>query len=185
MACIGIVAEFDPFHRGHAHLLAQAKQIAPEAPVVVALSGHYTQRGGPAALSPWARAEMALRCGADLVVELPLPWAISSAEGFAWGGVSVLAALGADTLVFGSEGGDVSALARAAECLRGEDCQALLRQELAGGLSYAAARQRAAAALLGEEAASVLTGPNDLLGVAYLDALERRGAGMPEVAVPR
>ncbi|MCD7828818.1 MAG: nucleotidyltransferase family protein [Clostridiales bacterium] len=185
MACIGIVAEFDPFHRGHAHLLARARQIVPEAPVVVALSGHYTQRGGTAALSPWARAEMALRCGADLVAELPLPWAISSAEGFAWGGVSVLAALGADTLVFGSESGDAAALALVAECLRREDCQALLRQELAGGIPYAAARQRAAAALLGENAASVLTGPNDLLGVAYLDAIGRLGAEMTAVAVPR
>ena len=164
MACIGIVAEFDPFHRGHAHLLAQARKIAPEAPVVVALSGHYTQRGGPAALSPWARAEMALRCGADLVAELPLPWAISSAEGFAWGGVSVLSALGADTLVFGSESGDVAALKRAAECLRWEECQALLRQELAGGIPYAVARQRAASALLGEEGASVLSGPTTCWG---------------------
>lgn len=99
--------------------------------------------------------------------------------------MSALAALGADTLVFGSESGDAVALRRAAECLRREDCQTLLRKELAGGLSYAAARQRAAAALLGEAGASVLTGPNDLLGVAYLDAIARLGAEMTAVAVPR
>ena len=107
--CIGIIAEFDPFHRGHAHLIAQAKAALPGAPVVCAMSGPFTQRGEAAIVSKYARAEMALRCGADLVVELPVQWAVSSAESFARGGVQLLHALGVTHLAFGSESGDLTA----------------------------------------------------------------------------
>ena len=95
--CIGIIAEFDPFHRGHAHLIAQAKAALPGAPVICAMSGPFTQRGEAAIVSKYARAEMAVRCGADLVVELPVQWAVSSAESFARGGVQILHALGLPT----------------------------------------------------------------------------------------
>ena len=108
--CIGIIAEFDPFHRGHAHLIAQAKAALPGAPVVCAMSGPFTQRGEAAIVSKYARAEMAVRCGADLVVELPVQWAVSSAESFARGGVQILHALGVTHLAFGSESGDLTAL---------------------------------------------------------------------------
>ena len=112
--CIGIIAEFDPFHRGHAHLIAQAKAALPGAPVVCAMSGPFTQRGEAAIVSKYARAEMALRCGADLVVELPVQWAVSSAESFARGGVQILHALGVTHLAFGSESGDVEMLRKLA-----------------------------------------------------------------------
>jgi predicted nucleotidyltransferase len=185
MSVTGIIAEFDPFHRGHYYLLQQARQLDPSAPVVVALSGHFTQRGSPAALRPHARTEMALRCGADLVVELPLPWAISSAEGFGFGGVDLLAAAGVTRLVFGSEHGDTEALHQVTACLHKEEYQAALKQALGTGISFAAARQRAVSALLGEELGSLLAGANNLLGISYLAAIHRLGLDMEVQTVQR
>ena len=93
---IGIVAEYNPFHNGHARLIEQTRaRLGADCPVVCVMSGDFVQRGSPAVYAKFARAEAAARCGADLVLELPLPWAIASAEGFAAGGVGVLAATGA------------------------------------------------------------------------------------------
>ena len=169
MHITGIVAEFDPFHRGHAYLIQQVRAQRPDACVVAAMSGHFTQRGAPAALRPSARAEMALHCGADLVLELPLPWAISSAEGFALGGCAVLRAAGAQALAFGSECGDAALLRRCAGALTRPDFPERLRAALGSGVSFAAARQRAVAEL-DSEAAAVLDLPNDSLAVSYLCA---------------
>ena len=139
--CIGIIAEFDPFHRGHAHLIAQAKAALPGAPVVCAMSGPFTQRGEAAIVSKYARAEMALRCGADLVVELPVQWAVSSAESFARGGVQILHALGVTHLAFGSESGDLTALQIVAQALDSAAFPDALRPYLQQGLRFASARQ--------------------------------------------
>ena len=105
---IGIICEFDPLHSGHARLLSHARAMGADA-VICAMSGNFTQRGSFAALDKRARAEMAVRCGADLVVELPTVWAMSPAETFARGGVQLLALTGVDTLLFGSECGELSA----------------------------------------------------------------------------
>ena len=141
--CIGIIAEFDPFHRGHAHLIAQAKAALPGAPVVCAMSGPFTQRGEAAIVSKYARAEMAVRCGADLVVELPVQWAVSSAESFARGGVQILYALGVTHLAFGSESGDLTALQIVAQALDSAAFPDALRPYLQQGLPFASARQKA------------------------------------------
>lgn len=186
MKTIGIIAEFDPFHRGHAYLAAEAhRRCGADGAVVAAMSGHFTQRAAPAALRPLARAEMALAGGVDLVLELPLPWAVSSAERFALGGVQVLAAAGCDALAFGSECGDIALLRRCAAALESPDYSAALRAALGTGVSFAAARQSAVAALAGEETAAVLSRPNDLLGVSYLCAIRRLGVSMEPIAVPR
>lgn len=182
MHVTGIVAEFDPFHRGHAYLLSHVRKRWPDTAIVAVMSGYFTQRGAPAALRPCARAEMALHCGADLVLELPLPWAISSAEGFARGGVEVLRSAGADALAFGSECGDEALLRRCAKALSHPDFPDLLRQSLSSGVSYAAARQQAVSALAGEETAAVLEFPNDSLAVSYLCAAHGLG-WEPELAV--
>lgn len=182
---VGIIAEFDPFHRGHEYLIRTVRQRCPEAAVVAAMSGHFTQRGTPAALRPHARAEMALGCGADLVLELPLPWAISSAEGFGRGGVEVLAAAGADTLAFGSESNRPELLKAAADCLLRPDFPASLKGQLKSGQPFAAARQGAVAELAGEEAAAVLSTPNDTLGVSYLAAAHSLGREPEILTVPR
>lgn len=181
----GIIAEFDPFHRGHAHLLQEVKRRFPDTAIAVAMSGHFTQRGGAAALRPHARAEMALACGADLVLELPLPWAISSAEAFALGGASLLHALGANRLAFGSECADAVRLRAAADCLQSPAYPDTLRQALSAGVPFATARQQAVSRLAGDAVGAVLSTPNDLLGVSYLAALDQLHSSAEVCAIPR
>lgn len=167
MPVAGIVAEFDPFHLGHQYLIREVRRrLGQETPVVVAMSGSFTQRGGAAICSPIARAEMALRGGADLVLELPLPFATASAETFARGGVETLLATGGvDTLCFGSETGDVVPLRRMAGALEGAEFPQTLRDFAAQGLPFAAARQKALERVLGEK---LPQGANDLLATEYL-----------------
>lgn len=185
MAAAGIIAEYDPLHRGHVYLMEEARRLAgPDSAVVCVMSGNYVQRGDFAIVSKWARAAAAVRSGADLVLELPLPWAVSSAEGFAAGAVETLKATGVVThLVFGSESGNAAPLARVAEVLCSGEFDQALRRELARGDSFAAARQRAVSALLSPGEAAALEKPNDILGVEYCKAL--RGSGIRPAAVPR
>ncbi len=190
MTITAIIAEFDPFHRGHAHLLAQVRARRPDTCIAVAMSGSFTQRGDCAALRPAARAEMALRCGADLILELPLPWAISSAEGFAFGGVSVLHALGADTLAFGSECGDEARIRRCVAHMQLPGFELRLKEALSNGYSYARARQEAVSelawAVTGDfDASFILSHPNDSLAVSYLTAAHALGWEPDCVVVPR
>ena len=98
----GVICEFNPLHNGHAALLRHMRAAAG-GPIVCAMSGNFVQRGEAAALDKWSRARPALQNGADLVLELPLPWALAGAERIAFGGVSLLSALGAETLFFGCE----------------------------------------------------------------------------------
>ena len=177
---VGIICEFDPLHLGHAHLLAQARAMGASA-VVCAMSGSFTQRGSFAAVSKAARAEMALRCGADLVLELPVLWAMSPAECFADGGVALLTRTGvADTLLFGSECGDLPALQTAAAALDSPALRA--RQE--NGVTFAAARQQALASLPGVDA-SLLEKPNNTLAVEYLRAIARQHSRLVPLTIPR
>ena len=119
MSTAGVVAEYNPFHRGHAwHLERTRAALGPEGAVVCVMSGHWTQGGRCALADKWTRAALALEGGADLVLELPVAWATASAERFARGAVELLAATGVvDTLSFGSEAGDLAPLSRAAACL--------------------------------------------------------------------
>ena len=185
MAVAGIITEYDPLHMGHVHLMAEARRLlGPDTGIICVMSGNYVQRGDFAAVSKFARAAAAVQSGADLVLELPVPWALSSAEGFAAGAVEILRAAGVVThLVFGSEGGDAAPLARLAGVLRSPEFSLRLREELKKGDSFPAARQRAAEALLGREASLPLERPNDILGVEYCKAL--LGGGIQPVAVPR
>lgn len=182
---IGIIAEFDPFHRGHLHLFTQIQAALPDAALVCVMSGPFTQRGEAAVLSKYKRAEMALRCGADLVVELPVQWAVSSAESFAQGGVEILHALGVTHLAFGSEEGDLSALQRVAGELDSPAFSAALRPYSRQGLPFAAARQKALEELVGRDAAVCLTRPNNLLGIEYLRALGRVAPEIQPMTIQR
>ena len=181
MDAVGVVCEFDPLHRGHEALMRRAG--ASGRPVVCAMSGNFTQRGGPACAEKFVRAEMAVRCGADLVVELPTPWAMATAEKFADGGVGLLSLCGVKTLCFGSECGDIDALWTAAEVLLREDIHRAIRAEMNGGLSYAAARQ----GVLEREAGcgELLAQPNNTLAVEYLKAIRRRGLAADAITVRR
>ena len=181
MDAVGVVCEFDPLHRGHERLLRRAG--ASGRVLVCAMSGNFTQRGGAACVEKFARAEMAVRCGADLVVELPTPWAMATAEKFADGGVSLLAQCGVKTLYFGSECGDTDALWATAEALLRADVHRAIRLEMDGGLPYAAARQ---AVLERETGLGVLLAqPNNTLAVEYLKAIRRRGLAADAVTVRR
>lgn len=187
MRAAGIVAEFNPFHNGHALLIERAREaLGGDAAVVCAMSGDFVQRGEAAVWSKFARAEAAARCGADLVFELPLPWALSSAEGFARGGVGLLAALGVvDCLCFGSECGETEPLERAAEALLGPDFSAALRNELERGIPFAAARQRALAAVTDEDTAALLETPNNILAVEYIRAIYELGLDLGFMTIRR
>lgn len=181
MDAVGVVCEFDPLHRGHERLLRRAGESGRV--LVCAMSGNFTQRGGAACVEKFARAEMAVRCGADLVVELPTPWAMATAEKFADGGVSLLAQCGVKTLYFGSECGDTDALWATAEALLRADVHRAIRLEMDGGLPYAAARQ----AVLERETGlgALLAQPNNTLAVEYLKAIRRRGLAAEAVTVRR
>lgn len=181
MDAVGVVCEFDPLHRGHERLLRRAGESGRV--LVCAMSGNFTQRGGAACVEKFARAEMAVRCGADLVVELPTPWAMATAEKFADGGVSLLAQCGVKTLYFGSECGDADALWATAEALLRADVHRATRLEMDGGLPYAAARQ----AVLERETGlgALLAQPNNTLAVEYLKAIRRRGLAADAATVRR
>lgn len=181
MDAVGVVCEFDPLHRGHERLLRRAGESGRV--LVCAMSGNFTQRGGAACVEKFARAEMAVRCGADLVVELPTPWAMATAEKFADGGVSLLAQCGVKTLYFGSECGDTDALWATAEALLRANVHRAIRLEMDGGLPYAAARQ----AVLERETGlgALLAQPNNTLAVEYLKAIRRRGLAAEAVTMRR
>lgn len=181
---VGIVCEFDPLHNGHARLLAHARTLGADV-VICAMSGNFTQRGDFAALSKTARAEMAVRCGADLVLELPVLWAMSPAERFADGGVALLTRTGiADTLLFGSECGDLPALQAAAAALDSPAFTEALRARQEDGVTFAAARQQALASLPGVDA-SLLEKPNNTLAVEYLRAISRQHSRLVPLTIPR
>lgn len=184
MRVAGVICEYNPFHTGHAWQLAELRRRGAEA-VVCAMSGNFVQRGDFAVVRKHVRAEAAICGGADLVLELPLPWATASAEAFARGGVEVLAGTGVvDTLAFGSECADTARLVCAADCLRSDGFAEALRAELSRGDSFASARQRAAETLLGADAAC-LGEPNDILGVEYCKALRTLESGIVPLALPR
>ena len=179
MRIAGIIAEYDPFHKGHAaHITATRAENGGKATHIVAvISGNFTQRGEPALVNKFRRAEMALAAGADLVLELPLPWAMAPAENFAAGGVAILNALGCvDLLSFGSECGDVDILQKLANLPQDKNYQETLREILATGVPYAAAGQTAAEKLLGKTIASALASPNNTLGIEYLRAINNQQA---------
>lgn len=200
MTTVGIIAEYNPLHNGHVHHFNEAKRISGADHSVIIMSGPFTQRGEPAAVNKRARTEMALHMGADLVLELPVAYAVQPAEWFAFGAVSLLEATGVvDSLCFGSEAGSLGALLPLARFLAEESSalKAELRARMAGGAGFPAAYSAAAAAaweasLLGEEkppdaedAEHLLRQPNNSLGLHYLIALQRLGSAIRPFTVPR
>ena len=187
MRVAGIITEYNPLHRGHLRLVETVRRkLGGDAAIVCCMSGDFVQRGDFAVVRRQARAKAAVMSGADLVLELPLFQSVSSAEGFAEGGVGLLLATGVvDTIAFGSERGNTDALQEAAAVLLRENFSAALREELAAGISYPAARQRAVSRLAGSDVADVLSRPNDLLGVEYCKSLLRRASRVRPMAVLR
>lgn len=186
MKICGIIAEYNPFHNGHArHIDETRHMLGAEAGIVCAMSGNYVQRGELAILEKYSRAQAAVCCGADLVLELPLSACVSSAEGFALGGVALLEALGCVThLSFGSECGDAAAIRRAAEARALPAVTAVLRRALRDGLPYAAAMQQAVSHV-NPDAGALYASPNNTLGIAYCAALRALKSGIEPLTILR
>lgn len=187
MQVIGIVAEYNPFHSGHAYQIARTRQALGEDRAVVAvMSGNWVQGGRPAVLDKWTRARLALLGGVDLVLELPTLWAVSSAETFARGAVTMLERSGVvKVLSFGSECGDVERIQQVAVCLNSLEYEMGVGRLAAEGMPFAAARQAAVQGLLGEELSSLLATPNNNLGVEYLRTLDRLKSDIQPMTVRR
>lgn len=186
MNVAGIIAEYNPFHNGHQFHIGQTKAaLGEDTAVVCCMTGDFVQRGEAAVFSKYARAEAAARCGADLVFELPLPWSVSSAEGFARGAVGLLGELGIVThLSFGSECGEIKPLENLAFALLDPNIDGDIRQELTQGVPYATARQRALSKSVGE-LSTILDTPNNILGVEYIKAVYNLRLDMGLLTVPR
>lgn len=198
MRVVGIIAEYNPFHNGHLYHMEQAKQLVSADAVVCVMSGNFIQRGEPAIVDKWSRAKMALACGADLVLELPVVYAMSSAEFFAFGGIKILDSLGiVDAVCFGSELGDIQKLNMIAEILVNEPeaYRLALKNELKKGLSYPRARENALIPYLEqiggtgtvtcEELKSIIQMPNNILAIEYLKAIKKLQSKITPYAVKR
>lgn len=178
MSVHGIIAEYNPFHNGHQYLINKCKEQGASH-VVIAMSGNFVQRGEPAIMDKWSRAKTALLGGADLVIEIPLVWSISSAEGFARGGVQLIDSLGCvDTLSFGSECADVSSLRALANAAVAPITIENTKKYLGRIMNYPSARERAIAEICGSKTASILKNPNDILGVEYIKAIDKIGSSI-------
>ena len=181
---VGIIAEYDPFHAGHAWQIARARQAGAEA-VVCVMSPSVVQRGAFALFPAQVRVRAALAGGADLVLCLPAPYAVLSAEGFAAAGVRILSSLGCvDTLCFGAETPDAALLRQTARTLLDPAFRAPLARALRGGTGFAAARAAAAEAVQ-PGAGEVLAGPNNLLGVEYCKAILAQNSPMDILPLAR
>lgn len=176
MKTTAIICEFNPLHSGHKKLIDYAKSISDR--VICIMSGNFTQRGMPACCDKYLRAAHAVKAGADLVVELPTIYATASAENFAYGGVAIADSLGVDSLLFGSECGDIDELRRCAKLLTDKDVNAEIARMMTTGISY----PTAVAAAVGSDA---LNSPNNVLAVEYIRALQARESSVLPVTIKR
>lgn len=183
MAIVGIICEYNPFHRGHRKQFLEIRQrFGADAAIVCLMSGNYVQRGAPAVFDREVRARAAILSGADLVLELPVTASLSSAEGFASAGVAILSPL-CDYLCFGTESGNSDALMRTAQALLCPGFSEQLRQRLATGVSFPAARQLALEAL--GIPGTLLEQPNDILATEYCKAILAQGSSLLPFPVTR
>ncbi len=205
MSILGIIAEYNPFHNGHLYHLKKSKALTGADFTICVMSGNFVQRGSPALSDKWSRTEIALKCGVDLVIELPAVFAMSSAEYFAGGGVKLLDSLGiVDFLSFGSECGRLDELKTIAGILNDEPAEykSYLKKALDTGISYPAARENALNRYLlknaennqgnsdsnvnpGGSIEGVIKSPNNILGIEYLKALMRIGSKIKPVTIGR
>lgn len=187
MKAVGLVTEYNPFHNGHLYHLNKAMELTGADISVAVMSGDFVQRGEPAVLDKYTRSSMALNSGVNLVVELPVNYAVSSAESFAAGALKVLDYIKADSIAFGSESGDIERLSKLAHILC--DNENTLYKEIskytANGISYAAARQKVVEKLTDKDTAAMLTSSNNILAVEYLKAIIKNNYAIKPYTVQR
>jgi len=191
MAVFGIVTEFNPFHNGHLHFINEIKKTGDCEGIICVMSGNFVQRGEPAICEKWARAEMAIKCGVDLVIELPSCFSFRSAYHFARGALHLLDRTGIVThIAFGSESGDLKKLQHIASFLAHEpyDFRQSIKKHLAQGVSFPVARSKALQEKLGftvEELHDLIQSPNNILGIEYLHVMIRDRLQFEPVAIHR
>ncbi len=196
MKTIGIIAEFNPFHNGHAYLIEKCKKDLGADRVIVVMSGDFVQRGAPAIMDKFARTKMAIRCGADVVIELPVYYSLGSAEYFAMGAVSILNRLGCvDHLGFGSEDPDIDKLERIADILCNEpkEFSEILSGALKEGLAYPAALEKAFNSFLAPSDSQddpspyhdIFSSPNSILAIEYLKSLKKTDSRIMPYTIKR
>ena len=187
MKAVGLVTEYNPFHNGHLYHLNKAMELTGADISVAVMSGDFVQRGELAVLDKYTRASMALNSGVNLVVELPVNYAVSSAESFAAGALKVLDYIKADSIAFGSESGDIERLSKLAHILC--DNEDTLYKEIskytANGISYAAARQKVVEKLTDKDTAAMLTSSNNILAVEYLKAIIKNNYAIKPYTIKR
>lgn len=187
MKAVGLVTEYNPFHNGHLYHLNKAMELTGADISVAVMSGDFVQRGEPAVLDKYTRTSMALNSGVNLVVELPVNYALSSAESFAAGALKVLDYVKADSIAFGSESGDIERLSKLAHILC--DNEDTLYKEIskytANGISYAAARQKTVEKLTDKDTAAMLTSSNNILAVEYLKAIIKNNYAIKPYTIQR
>lgn len=187
---LGIVAEYNPFHNGHLYHLEKSKKDTGSEYTVAIMSGNFTQRGNTSLIDKWSKAQVAILSGVDLVIELPVLYATSSAENFAEGAVKILDSLSVvDYISFGAETADIEILDKCADVLYHEPkkYKTLLSHELSKGISFPKARENALMMYLNNirKFANVLSSPNNILGIEYLKALKKLESNLIPYAIPR
>lgn len=170
---VGIIAEYNPFHNGHLYHVEESRRLTGAEVVVCVMSGNFLQRGQMAIADKWERAEAAVRCGADLVVELPTVFACNSAPYFAEGAVEILENLGVDYISFGSESGNIDDLKNISEEISQNTIESLIKEKVKEGLAYPRARREAFGQVFGDEKAAILDSPNNILAIEYLKAMKK------------
>lgn len=187
---LGIVSEYNPFHNGHLMHLQKSKELTHTDFTIAVMSGNFVQRGDTSIVDKWTKAEMALKSGVDLVIELPTLYAISSAENFADGAIKILNSLGiVDFVSFGSEIGEITPLDDVASVLYKEpkEFSSLITRQLRSGLSYPKARELAIQMYFGssQKYTDVLENPNNILGIEYLKSLKRLKSPITPITLKR
>ena len=187
---LGIVCEYNPFHNGHLYHLEQAKKVTGSNYSVAILSGNFTQRGSSAIVDKWSRTEMALKSGVDLVIELPVLYATSSAENFADGAIRILDSLKVvDYVAFGSENSNIDILDDIAKVLHEEPklYKSILANELKKGVSFPKARESAIISYFSNDQkyTNILSSPNNILGIEYIKALKKYKSVIKPISIPR
>lgn len=187
---LAIICEYNPFHNGHLYQLTESIKLVQPDYVVCIMSGNFVERGNTALINKWARTEMALNSGVDMVIELPTIYSISSAENFAAGAIKILNSLNCETVLsFGSECGDISILNKFAEIICNEPAEyvTMLNHELAKGLSYPKARENAMLLYINDirNSANVLSGSNNILAIEYLKQIMKTGNKITPITIKR
>lgn len=187
---LGIISEYNPFHNGHLYHLEQSKKLTGANYTVAIMGGNFTQRGSTSIIDKWSKAEIALNCGIDLVIELPLLYSISSAENFADGAIKLLDSLKVvDYVSFGAETSDIDILDKIANILYKEPkaYKDLLSVEIKKGLSFPKARENALMSYLPDSNnyENILSSSNNILGIEYLKALKRHKSNLKPISVAR